>query len=142
MLCSLNHFWNKLGVNLSPFHVSTGSGLTLAGELSINSLFKKSQIQRSTCNKMSFKKLKGESCLYQLRHSAAQCSKFLHCKKQENEQVLSRCLSYSKVWYINHDFPVNDNLPANVREICAARNAKMNKYLPIRERFWPFALDD
>ena len=23
--------WNKLGVNLSPFHVSTSSGLTLAG---------------------------------------------------------------------------------------------------------------
>ena len=23
--------WNKLGVFLSPFHVSTGSGLTLAG---------------------------------------------------------------------------------------------------------------
>ena len=28
-----NHSWNKLGVNPSPFHVSTSSGLTLAGAL-------------------------------------------------------------------------------------------------------------
>ena len=31
MLCSVNHyFWNKLGVNPSPFHVSTRLRLTLA----------------------------------------------------------------------------------------------------------------
>ena len=79
-------------------------------ELSINSLFEKSQIERSTCYKISYSKS------WKVNHVFFSCairlpSVWKLCTVKKNKKMnkyLSRCLSYSQVWYINHGFSVND----------------------------------
>ena len=53
-------------------------------------LKKKNQTETSTCHCLILEKLICQSCLLRLRHFAAQCSRSLHNKQQEDEQVAAK----------------------------------------------------